>query len=121
MINYYVKYFDNEIAEVISFESQDNSGWNESNIPEDFEKCSEEVVIGYDGKYYKKSQLPQKPKDEITREEIIFQINQMQQYLSDTDWYVTRSIESKKAVPEEVRLKRKEYRDNISKLRLKIL
>ena len=37
-------------------------------------------------------------------------------FLSQTDWYVTRKIETGKKIPEDISEKRKEARDEISKL-----
>ena len=41
-------------------------------------------------------------------------IYEMQNYLNETDWYVSRKIETGKDIPEEVSLKRNEFRNKIS-------
>lgn len=38
---------------------------------------------------------------------------EMRQYLSSTDWYVTRKMETGKEIPQEVELKREEARNSI--------
>ena len=58
------------------------------------------------------------PNDPIPEEEIAHQrIMEIQQYLNETDWYVTRFMDTGEPVPEEVRKKRQEARDEISRLR----
>lgn len=52
-----------------------------------------------------------KPKDEIFK---------LEQYLTKTDWYILRFIETKKEIPEEISKKREEARKKISKLKNKI-
>lgn len=44
-------------------------------------------------------------------------IIELEQYLVSTDWYVLRFIDSGASIPEEVKQKRQEARDEISRLR----
>lgn len=43
-------------------------------------------------------------------------IARMETYLSQTDWYAIRFAETGKSIPEEVAIKRSEYRAEISRL-----
>lgn len=52
---------------------------------------------------------PKKPSEIVT----------LQSYLNDTDWYVTRFVETQKPIPEDVLIKREEARLKISELRTK--
>jgi hypothetical protein len=51
------------------------------------------------------------PSDEIAKQELDAKKQEARQYLIDTDWYITRLIETTKAVPEEVLTKRAEARE----------
>ena len=48
--------------------------------------------------------------EEIDNEDKQVKIAEAKQYLNDTDWYVTRKIETGVEVPEEVTIKRAEAR-----------
>lgn len=57
---------------------------------------------------------PPKP----TEEEIAkSKINQLESYLKETDWYVIRYSDSGIEIPKEIKSKRQEAREEISKLR----
>lgn len=45
-------------------------------------------------------------------------IRKFQSYLLETDWYAIRFAETGKAIPDEIKKKRQDARDEISKLRL---
>ena len=72
-----------------------------------------EVEQAYNGNWYVKGYCPKKPK-EIKNQE---RIAELQEYLKSTAWYCERKIDSGKEIPEDVRIKRQEARDEISKLR----
>lgn len=47
---------------------------------------------------------------------IIDEYNESMDYLSNTDWYVTRKLETGKEIPEEIKEQREEAREKISEL-----
>lgn len=58
------------------------------------------------------------PMPEPTEKELApGEIDELQKYLDDTDWYATRLAETGEAIPEDVKSKRQEARDKISELR----
>ena len=59
--------------------------------------------------------VPNDPPD--PKEEANNKIAELQSYLSSTDWYVPRSMETGEPIPEEVKTKRAEAREEISRLR----
>lgn len=73
-----------------------------------------EVEQGSDSSWYMKGYAPKVSVDEIQEE-----IDRLQAYLDETDWYIVRMFESGKMVPEEIRYKRDEARQRISELREK--
>lgn len=57
----------------------------------------------------------------ITKEKTIQdEIDEYQKYLDETDWYTLRQMETRKATPYAVLIKRNEARDKISELRNKL-
>lgn len=54
-----------------------------------------------------------------TNNERLLKINDLEIYLSSTDWYATRFAETGKAIPDEVITKRNAARERISELRVK--
>jgi hypothetical protein len=76
------------------------------------EETSDEYVL-HNGEYLLKSEA------EVlqNQEEINKRIEELQQYLNDTDWYVARYSETGVEIPEEVKQKRAEAREEISRLR----
>jgi len=61
--------------------------------------------------------VPNDPPD--PKEEALSRIRELQSYLDSTDWYVPRSMETGEPIPEEVKKKRAEAREEISRLREK--
>ena len=61
--------------------------------------------------------VPNDPPD--PKEETLSKIREFQAYLDSTDWYVPRSMETGEPIPEEVKRKRAEAREEISRLREK--
>ena len=58
-------------------------------------------------------------KDNLTHSDIKYQENktlltQLEQYLISTDWYVTRSIETGKPIPDDIKKLRQEARERIN-------
>ena len=53
-------------------------------------ETEEEIVYGYDGKQYIKGQEPTIPKEVINEQ----RIEELQEYLNSTDWYVARYSET---------------------------
>lgn len=51
-------------------------------------------------------------------EEILIEIERLQSYLKNTDWYSIREAETGKPMPEDVRTARQSARDRISELNL---
>lgn len=49
-----------------------------------------------------------------------YKIELMEKYLSDTDWYVTRKVETDKPIPQDVSVTRENYRELISYYRNKL-
>ena len=58
---------------------------------------------------------PKKSIEEISK--IRRRIIELEQYLFSTDWYVLRSMDSGVSIPFEIKKKRQEARDEISKLK----
>lgn len=56
---------------------------------------------------------PQPSKQEINSAKI----EELQNFLKDTDWYVYRAMETETPIPEDIKKKRAEAREEISKLR----
>ena len=67
----------------------------------------------YDGQWYLKGYAPAKPQSVIDKE----RIEELEQYLKDTDWYAIRKADNGEEMPEEIRTARQEARDEISRLR----
>lgn len=58
------------------------------------------------------------PNEPMSEKEIKQQeISKYQMYLSETDWYVYRAMDTGEPVPVEIKQKRQEARDEISRLR----
>ena len=72
-----------------------------------------EVEQAYNGSWYLMGYAPEKPQSEIDAERIA----ELQQYLDDTDWYAVRFAETGIEIPEEVKQKRQDAREEISNLR----
>lgn len=72
-----------------------------------------EVEKAYDGKWYVEGYAPEKPQSVIDEE----RIEELEQYLKDTDWYAIRKADNGEDMPEEIRTARQEARDEISRLR----
>ena len=51
-------------------------------------------------------------------EEILIEIETLQSYLKNTDWYSIREAETGKPMPDEIRMNRQAARDRISELNL---
>lgn len=76
--------------------------------------CSIEEIESLNGvRRFQIVRNPEPTEAETAKNKII----ELQCYLNDTDWYVPRSIETEKPIPEEVKIKRAEAREEISKLR----
>lgn len=58
-------------------------------------------------------EVPAPTQEELNHARIV----ELQQYLDNTDWYAVRYSETGVEIPEEVKLKRKEAREEISALR----
>lgn len=52
----------------------------------------------------------------LEQKKVLIQIAELKNYLYETDWYVTRKLETGKEIPEDVLNKRKEVREEISEL-----
>lgn len=57
---------------------------------------------------------PPEPSEEEKRKRCI---DELEKYLSSTDWYAIRFADTGTAIPEEIKQKRQEARDEISRLR----
>ena len=58
------------------------------------------------------------PNDPPSKEELTqLEIQRYQSYLSETDWYVYRAMDTGEPMPADVKQKRQEARDRISELR----
>ena len=79
------------------------------------QKCHIEEIDSVDGhlRYTIVENKDVKISDEEKAREKIMKYND---YLNFTDWYVTRKMETGKEIPEDILNKRKEARDEISKL-----
>ena len=72
-----------------------------------------DVEQAYDGLWYVKGYAPAKPQSVIDEE----RIEELEQYLKDTDWYAVRKADNGEEIPEEIQTARQEARDEISRLR----
>ena len=54
---------------------------------------------------------------EIVKEKAEQRINVLEQYLRDTDWYAIRFADTEEPIPDEIKKRRQDARDEISKLR----
>lgn len=72
-----------------------------------------DVEEAYDGCWYLAGFAPEKPQELIDQQRIA----ELQKYLDDTDWYVTRYSETGVEIPEEVKAERQKAREEISELR----
>lgn len=72
-----------------------------------------EVEKGYNGKWYLLGHAPEKPQSLINQE----RINELQAYLTSTDWYAVRMAETGVAIPDDVVTARASAREEISTLR----
>ena len=102
-------------AKVISEQTKEceiGSGTNiESFIKKGF--TEQEVEQAYNGSWYIVGYAPEKPQSEINQE----RINELQGYLTSTDWYAVRMAETGVAIPEDVVTARASAREEISTLR----
>lgn len=73
----------------------------------------QEVEQAYNGSWYLQGHAPEKPQSEINQEHI----NELQSYLTSTDWYAVRLAETGVAIPEDVVTARASAREEISTLR----
>lgn len=72
-----------------------------------------DVEQAYNGSWYLKGFAPEKPQSVIDAE----RIDELQNYLTVTDWYAVRFAETGVAVPEDVKAERQAAREEISRLR----
>lgn len=72
-----------------------------------------DVEQAWDGSWHVAGYCPAKPEDEVKQERIA----ELEKYLADTDWYAVRYAETGVEIPEEVKTKRQEAREEISQLR----
>lgn len=70
------------------------------------------VEQAYNGSWYLVGYAPEKPQELADQEEIL----ELKQYLTETDWYYSRQLETGEAVPENVKQKRIESRNRINEL-----
>lgn len=144
---YKTKYgiFENENKIIIqdwnNFRVSINDYMNGTNeiTPEEFEKiffevsklCGDDYVIATIKNEYrviKKSEykeiLLSNQTDEEKKQQKIYNINSEIDMLNDclknTDWYIIREKETKKAIPENIKKEREKAREQISKLRLEV-
>lgn len=64
--------------------------------------------------------LPQPKKEDLDKEVYRNELEELQKYLQDTDWYAIRFSETGKKVPKDISEKRENARNRISELRLLI-
>lgn len=76
----------------------------------------QEVEQAYDGQWYLLGHAPEKPQSEINQE----RINELQAYLTSTDWYAVRMAETGVAIPDDVVTARANAREEISTLRVDV-
>jgi hypothetical protein len=85
---------------------------------EGFKVCFNEKGNNWEYREILKEEKKEDESEKLTLEQrkILNQIFESQKFLYSTDWYVTRKIETGKEIPEDILNKRKEARDEISKL-----
>ena len=72
-----------------------------------------EVEQAWNGSWYLAGYCPEKPKENILREELVEQ----QEILSSTDWYAIRYADSGVEIPADIKAKRQAAREKIDELR----
>ena len=72
-----------------------------------------EIEQAYNGNYYIKGYCPKKPQEIINKE----RIDDLEKYLTMTDWYANRFADTGKEIPTEIKKARQDAREEISKLR----
>ena len=75
-----------------------------------------ETEQAYDGSWYLKGHAPEKPQALIDQE----RINELQAYLTSTDWYAVRLADTGVAIPADVVTARSSAREEISTLRVDV-
>lgn len=72
-----------------------------------------DVEQAWDGSWYLAGYCPEKPKENILKEELAEQ----QDILSSTDWYAIRYADSGVEIPADIKAKRQAAREKIDELR----
>lgn len=72
-----------------------------------------DVEEAWNGTWYLKGHCPEKPKEEIIAEKI----SELQKFLDETDWYITRFIDNGTPIPQDIKNQRQSARKEIDKLR----
>ena len=75
-----------------------------------------DVEQAWNGSWYIAGYCPEKPKENILREELAEQ----QDILSSTDWYAIRYADSGVEIPADIKAKRQAAREKIDELRAEI-
>lgn len=70
------------------------------------------VEQAYNGSWYLEGYAPEKPQELADQEEIL----ELKQYLTETDWYYSRQLETGETIPDNVKQKRIESRNRIKEL-----
>lgn len=93
--------------------------WNkpETYKPEDaiWANANNAMIVDKGG-YYEVEAIPEPTQEELNQE----RINELQAYLTSTDWYAVRMAETGVAIPEDVASQRASARDEISTLRVDV-
>lgn len=75
-----------------------------------------DVEQAWDGSWYLAGYCPEKPKENILREELVEQ----QDILSSTDWYAIRYADSGVEIPADIKAQRQAARERIDEIRIEL-
>lgn len=80
-------------------------------------RTTETVIETVTKRRFQIKKIPPPPQEEVERMQREARMEELQDYLKDTDWYAIREAETGKPIPEEIRAGRESARAEISELR----
>lgn len=87
-------------------------------VPDLFDGQVGESLDGFDSEFNRISKpVPEPTEKERRLNTLAEQLNDELRFLQETDWYITRKIETGKDCPDEIMKQRQEARDKISSLK----
>lgn len=102
---------DNKIVGIVENWSETDKKYHPDLIVEEDVEHTIDDYIEVDGEYVLTTDKKAKEKKDKER------IDELEAYLSQTDWYAVRKADNGEEIPEEIQTARQEARDEISRLR----